>query len=76
MTKATGDGCYKLLATEGRTGEPIGRAVELGSYTYIPAPKHSATTVSGTPSNPFGNELVLHASVDLSIGQPGTISAA
>lgn len=29
-------------------GEPVGRAVVLGPYTYIPAPRHSSATVNGT----------------------------
>ncbi|MEU5114150.1 hypothetical protein AB0G64_21920 [Streptomyces longwoodensis] len=47
MTKATGDGCFDLRATEGRAGQLIERAAVLGAYTYVPAPRGSAAVTNG-----------------------------
>lgn len=48
MTKASPDGNFRLLGTEKRVGGSVGRAVALGPYTYIPAPRGSAATARGT----------------------------
>ncbi|GHE62484.1 hypothetical protein GCM10018785_34360 [Streptomyces longispororuber] len=48
MTKATGDGCFGVLAAQQRDNDPVERSVRLGPYIYTPAPRHPSAPTNGT----------------------------
>lgn len=48
MTKATRDKLFGFYTAEDGASRPIRGGVAVGSYTYVPAPRHSAAAANGT----------------------------